>query len=85
MRLSIVSGRKDRFGYCWAMVLRAQPGRGEDERRVAADAEALYERFDRLESVISSSSGHHDGRDDGHRDGRGDGDGHGDSAGRPVT
>ncbi|WP_413798328.1 hypothetical protein [Streptomyces iranensis] len=45
----------------------------------------LTERFDRLESVISSSSGHHDGRDDGHRDGRGDGDGHGDSAGRPVT
>ncbi|MFJ1998668.1 hypothetical protein [Streptomyces asiaticus] len=63
------------------MVLRAQPGRGEDERRVAADAEARYERFDRLESVTSSSSGHHDGR----AESVGEGGSHGDSAGRPVT
>ncbi|MER8156197.1 ion channel [Streptomyces sp. NPDC094472] len=56
------------------------------ERRLSADAAALYERFDRLESMISSTGGRHrDGHDDGHRDSHGDGDSHGDDTGRPAT
>ncbi|MGP3946605.1 hypothetical protein [Streptomyces sp. 6N106] len=80
MRLSIVSDGKDKFGYLPTCASNevCEAVAGQLSGGAATTSHLGYERFDRLEGMLSSTGGRH-------RDGHGGGDSHGNDTGRPVT